>query len=183
VPAAPHADAVVVMGRVLAPYGVHGWVRIRAFTAAPDALTGYARWWLKPADSAAWREVACEAARTHAGGLVAKLDGISTREAALALRGAQVGVNRSALPAPGQDELYWTDLVGLDVVNREGVVLGRVLAVEEYGAHPLLRVAAPGEGAPTRATAPMLIPFVAAHVDGVDRSAGRIEVDWQADYC
>jgi 16S rRNA processing protein RimM len=181
--AASGPDAIVVMARVLAPHGVHGWVRIRPFTGSPVALQKYERWWLKLAGSTAWREVTCAAARVHSGGLVAKLDGFTTREAALALRGAEIGVPRAAMPALEQDEIYWTDLIGFNVVNREGVALGKVLAVEEYGADPVLRVGAPDGLFASGTAAQMLIPFVAAHVERVDRPAGRIEVDWQADYC
>ena len=73
------------------------------------------------------------------------------------------------------NEFYWADLVGLAVVNRQGVKLGSVAAVEDFGAHPLLRVT-DDDGAPR------LIPFVAAYMDGVDVAAGRIDVDWQLDY-
>ena len=74
-------------------------------------------------------------------------------------------------------EIYWADLVGVAVVNREGVALGKVVAVQEYGAHPVMRVA-PG---PAEARSERLIPFVAAHVDEVDLPARRMVVDWQAD--
>jgi 16S rRNA processing protein RimM len=88
--------------------------------------------------------------------------------------GGDVGVARSALPAAADDEVYWADLVGLAVWNRQGEKLGTVTAVQEFGAHPVLLVAH-DEG--TR-----LIPFVEAHVDSVDLASGRIEVDWGKDY-
>jgi 16S rRNA processing protein RimM len=171
-------EAIVVMAEVMAPYGVRGWVKIRPFSETPDALLAFARWWLRAAGSAAWREITRIDGRTHSGAVLAQLEGITTREAALALGGAQVGVRRADLPPPGRNEIYRADLVGLGVVNREGIVLGEVVAVEDHGAHPLLRVAAPGaQGSRER-----LIPFVDAHVDRVDLAARRIEVDWQPDY-
>jgi 16S rRNA processing protein RimM len=166
------------MAQVLAPYGVQGWIRIRPFSGELDAMLQHERWWLRPAGSDAWREVTRAAGRVHSGSVLALLDGVTTREAALALRGAQIGVPRSAMAPLERGEIYWADLVGLAVVNREGVLLGQVVAVQEYGAHPVLRVA-PGPGE-TRAE--RLIPFVAAHVDQVDLPARRIEVDWQPDY-
>jgi 16S rRNA processing protein RimM len=82
------------------------------------------------------------------------------------------------MPALERGEIYWADLVGLEVVNRQGVALGQVIAVQEYGGHPVMRVApGAGEGQGER-----LIPFVAAHVDQVDLPARRIDVDWQPDY-
>jgi 16S rRNA processing protein RimM len=116
--------------------------------------------------------------RLHSGSLLVALTGLDTREAALALKGAQVGVRRSALPAAGKDAYYWSDLTGLAVRNRAGVLLGEVAGLTEHGAHPLLRVARPA-GAQG---AERLIPFVPAIVDRVDIDAGRIEVDWGEDY-
>jgi len=176
--AAPRPDAIVVMARVLAPYGVHGWVRLRPFSGEPDALLGYARWWVRPVGADAWQEVGRIGGRMHSGAVLAEIEGIATREAALALRGAEVGVPRSSMPALKHGEIYWTDLVGLDVVNREGARLGQVVAVQDYGAHPVLRVASGNEATRTE----RLVPFVAAHVDRVDLPARRIEVDWQPDY-
>lgn len=116
--------------------------------------------------------------RMHADTVVAQLAGVDSREAALALKGSEIAVPRAALPAASANEIYWADLVGLDVVNREGVALGRVVGVTEHGAHPLLRVAPP-EGA---AGAERLIPYVPAHVDRVDLAARRIDVDWGVDF-
>jgi len=103
------------------------------------------------------------------------LSGLADREAAARLSGADIGVPRGALPAAGENEFYWADLVGLAVVNRQGVKLGSVAAVEDFGAHPLLRVT-------DDAGVARLIPFVAAYIDGVDMAQRRIDVDWQPDY-
>lgn len=176
--AGSEADVVVIMGRVLAPYGVKGWVRIEPFSEAPDALLGYARWSLRPKGSPVWREVTPEGARMHSGAVLAQFGGVASRDEAMALRGAEVGVARADLPPLAPDEMYWSDLAGLAVVNREGVRLGTVAGVTEYGAHPLLRVvAAEGQEQGER-----LIPFVAAVVDRIDVAARRIDVDWQPDY-
>ena len=177
-PVASRPEAIVVMAQVQAPFGVQGWIRIRPYSGAPDAMLDYKQWWLRPAGSESWREVARLGGRVHSGAVLAQLDGVATREDALALRGAEIGVPRAAMPALAQDEIYWADLVGLDVVNREGVALGQVVAVQEYGAHPVMRVA-PESG---EQRAERLIPFVAAHVDEVDMAAHRIVVDWQPDY-
>jgi len=178
VPPAADAGDPVVLGDVLAPYGVKGWLRVRPLTVEPDALLRHPTWRLRSAACPAWREVALVAGKVHSGTVLAQLAGVDSREAALALRGAEIGVPRSELPAAGENEVYLADLVGLDVVNREGVALGRVVAVQEFGAHPVLRVV-PAGGA---AKAERLIPFAGAHVDGVDLAAGRIDVDWGEDY-
>jgi len=171
-------DAVVVLGEVIGPYGVRGWLKVRTYTEAADALLGHATWWLKPARGSEWRKYERVAGRLHSGTLLAELAGVDTREAALALKGFEIGVPRAALPAAPENEIYWEDLIGLAVVNRAGVLLGEVCGMTEHGAHPLLRVTrAPGSTGPER-----LIPFVPAIVDRVDRNAGRIDVDWGEDY-
>jgi len=166
------------MGEVVGPYGIRGWLKVRSYAESPDALLGYASWWLKPARGAVWSEFRRQEGRLHSGALVVALDGVGTREAALAMKGFEVGVPRIALPAAAEGEIYWDDLTGLAVLNRSGVLLGEVCGITEHGAHPLLRVARPAQSpGPER-----LIPFVAPIVDRVDVVAGTIEVDWGADY-
>ena len=114
-------------------------------------------------------------ARQHGDVLVAALDSVADREAALEWRGAWVAVPRSALPEPVAGEFYWSDLIGLAVINRAAQTLGRVTKVLETGAHPVLQVEAEDGGE-------RLIPVVAVYVDAIDSAAGRIMVDWPADY-
>ncbi len=173
------------MGRVIAPYGVKGWVKVHAYTQDRATLLDYAAWWLRPrtgsaaAGSAAtsgWREYGVQSSREHGATLIAQLAGITDREAAAALKGADIGVPSAALPAAEENEIYYADLVGLAVMNRQGVRLGTVTKVQDFGAHPVLCVT------DEAAAAERMIPFVAAYVDGVDVAAGRIDVDWQPDY-
>ena len=166
------------MGQVLAPYGIKGWVKIRPYCADADAMLAHRVWRVRSAARPAWQEVALLGGKVHADTLLAQLAGVDCREAALALRGAEIGVPRGELPALADDEVYLADLVGLEVVNREGVLLGRVAEVREFGAHPVLRVVAAGG----EAGAERLVPFVSAHVDGVDLVARRIAVVWGEDY-
>ena len=171
-------DAIVVMGDIVGPYGVRGWLKVRSFAESPDTLLGFAEWWLKPLRSAEWTKFARLEGRMHSGMLVVALDGVDSREAALAMKGHEVGVPRTALPAAAANEIYWEDLAGLAVMNRAGVVLGEVLGVTQHGGHPLLRV-----GRPLEAPGPeRLIPYVPAIIDRVDVEGGRIDVDWGADY-
>ena len=163
------------MGRIAAPYGVKGWVKVLPMTSEPDTLLSHAQWWLRRRNDTTWRECALESGQRHGKTLLAQLSGLADREAAAMYSGGDVGVARSALPAAAANEYYYTDLVGLAVRNRQGETLGQVEAVQEYGAHPVLRVV--DEAGATR-----LIPFVSAYVDAVDVSEGRIDVDWQKDY-
>jgi 16S rRNA processing protein RimM len=169
---------MVVMGRVELPWGVQGWLRVRPFCTAPETLLEHRRWWLRGPGVTAWNERTLIGGRRHADSLLVQLAGVDNREVALRFKGFDVAVPRTELPPARRGEIYAADLVGLDVVNREGIALGRVVEVADYGAHPLLRVRGEGEGA----LGERLIPYVPVYVTSVDVEAGRIEVDWGEDY-
>ena len=115
--------------------------------------------------------------------MVAKIVGLDDRNAAEALRGCRIFLPRSSFPAATKDEYYWVDLIGLNVVNREGVALGCVRDLMATGPHSVLCVeyTTLSEDGSTAADERM-IPFVAAYVDAVDIAAKCITVDWQPDY-
>jgi 16S rRNA processing protein RimM len=166
----------VVLGRVVAPYGIKGWLKIRPYSADPLALLKQPEWLLKPADGSAWHKYRPLEGRMQGAMLVASVSGIETRDAAAALKDFEIAVPRESLPPTKAGEYYWSDLVGLAVVNRDGETLGRVLGVMDNGAHPILRFGEAGE------VREHLIPFVPAYVDRVSVEAGRIDVDWRKDY-
>lgn len=170
------ADAVEV-GRVLGAWGVKGWFKVQPFAADPQALFSSKRWYLRPPEgpgAAPPPLLKITQSREHGGLVVAGAQEVPDRNAAEALKGARVFVGRASFPTAGTDEYYWVDLIGCDVVNREGVALGRVEDLLDTGAHSVLRVLL-GE-------AERLIPFVAAYVDSVDLGTRRIVVDWGLDY-
>jgi 16S rRNA processing protein RimM len=121
-------------------------------------------------------ERAVEEAKPHAGALVAKLEGIDDRTQAQALNGAAVELPRSLLPALEAGRYYWDELVGLEVVNESGVVLGRVKTLFSNGAHDVMAL----EG--TAGESGRLLPWVPSVVQAVDLERGRIEVQWGADW-
>jgi 16S rRNA processing protein RimM len=164
------------MGRVLAPYGVKGWLKTRPFTVSLATLLDYDRWWLAAGDgSDGWKEFPVLSARCHADTLLVELEGLADRESAARWRGALIGVARATLPDLREGEIYWADLIGFVVVNRAGDVLGRVTGLLDTMAHGVMRVA--GEDGSER-----LIPLVPAYLDAIERDAMRIVVDWQRDY-
>jgi 16S rRNA processing protein RimM len=163
---------LLVIGRVAAPFGVKGWVKITPFTASPTALARYRRLWV--GRQGEWHEVAVEEATLHGASVVARLGGCVDRDAAARLKGAELAVARAALPAAAPGEFYWADLVGLDVVNTSGEPLGKVQGLFSTGANDVMRI---GEGKGER-----LLPFVAAVVRKVDLAARRIEVEWGLDW-
>ncbi|MCW5604863.1 MAG: ribosome maturation factor RimM [Burkholderiales bacterium] len=169
----PEPKNLVVMGRVAAPFGVKGWIKVQPYTAAPQNLLAYHTWWLgRDGD---WQAHTIDKAQSSGRAVVAKLDVCEDREAALQLRGKQVAVPREALPQAGENEFYWADLIGLRVVNEEVRDLGEVTQILETGANQVLVVQ--GEGGRER-----LIPFIADVIGKVDLAAGVIRVDWGEDY-
>ena len=159
------------MGRIAAPYAVRGWIKVQPFTEYLDSLLDYPVWRLgKPTG---WQEYRVLEARVHSNHLIAQLEGVNDRSQAEALQGLEIAVARDELPEAEEDEYYWDDLIGLDVVNLDGVNLGKVTGLLETGAHDVLEV----EGDKKR-----LIPFTEPIVVEVDLKTGRIQVDWGADY-
>ena len=159
------------MGRVAAPFGIQGWVKLKTFTEAADGLAGHARWWMKLPGG--WQSVAVEEFAARSASTVAKLEGFDGRDAAESLRGVEVAVTREGLGEADDGSIYWIDLVGLDVVNLRGEKLGRVDGLFETGETSVLVVKGERE---------RMIPFVPDYVKGVDRNAKRITVDWEEAY-
>jgi len=173
------ADAIEV-ARIADAWGIKGWFKVLPHSAKPEALFSSKRWFLQPpgaAGSGAFR-LPIREAKEHSDCIVASSEEVPDRTAAEALRGARVFVPRSSFPTAGDDEYYWVDLIGLEVVNREGVMLGRVRELMASGPQTTLVLDAQ-EG---DKTVERMVPFVSAFVDKVDLAGRRITVDWQPDY-
>jgi|ERR1017187_7354941 16S rRNA processing protein RimM len=168
---------IIVLGRIVAPYGVHGWVKVHPFGDDPAAWRRMPGLWLgtDPAGSI-WQAYELTGLRQQGKGMVAKLMGVDDRAGAEAIDGRFVAAPREALPQIGENEYYWTDLIGLVVVNEQGECLGTVATLLETGAHPVL-VVRDGEGTQMRER---LLPFVAEVVKDV--ADGRVRVAWQFDW-
>ena len=177
-------DDAVEVGRILDAWGIQGWFKVQPYSASPEALFSCRRWWLQSTERGAKAAFAgtvalnIRQARAHSDGLVASAADITDRDAALGLKGARIFIPRSAFPALAEGEYYWVDLIGLAVVNREGVVLGQVSDLLATGPQQVLVVGYQDAGKPCE----RLIPFVDAYVDAVDLPARQITVDWQPDY-
>jgi len=168
----PPPEDYVVMGRVVAPYAVRGWIKLQTFTEYLDSLLDYPVWRL--GKDGRWRDYRVLDGKIHGQYLMAGLEGVEDRTAAEALMGLDVAVLREEMPEADEDEYYWDDLIGLDVVNLAGEALGRVEGLLETGANDVLQVR---NGETER-----LLPFVDAVVKEVDLEAGRLVVDWGLDY-
>lgn len=165
------ADESVVVGRFNGPWGVRGWVKVWSETRPPAAIFDYQPWLIGERGES----LEIEQCQQSGPRLVVKLRGVDTPEQAAALGRETIRVARSTLPEPEPGEYYWHDLIGLEVVNLEGQVYGRVDRMQETGAHDVLEIR--GEHGT------VLIPFVTGEfVREVDLAAGRITVDWPLDW-
>ncbi|MBI3140974.1 MAG: ribosome maturation factor RimM [Rhodocyclales bacterium] len=164
---------MIVLGRITAPFGVLGWVKVHPFGDDPDAWKGMPRWWLGADGN--WQAYELRECAAHGKGLIARFEGIGDRGAAEQLAGLYVGAPREALPETGESEFYWADLVGLDVVNLAEESLGKVAGLLSAGAHEVLRVRDEQDNE-------RLLPFVAAIVKEVDLAGRKIHVDWGRDW-
>src|SRR5690606_16421496 len=155
----------VLLGVVGAPRGIRGEVRIRSFTADPAAIGDYG-----PLMTADGRSFQIRVVASLKGPMVvARLSGVGDRNAAEALTGTELFIERSQLPPPdGEDDFYYADLLGLAVVQPDGTPVGTVVGVENFGAGDLLEIAPAGVGQTA------FLPFAKAFVPEVDLAGGRL---------
>ena len=152
------------MGRVAGSYGVRGWIRVER----PEAgLAECGEWWIGDEPHA------MQETKPHSGSLLARLAGIGSREVAMKLKGRAVAVSRAALPEPDAGHYYLADLIGLEVVNEQGVALGTVKSWTFNGAQDVMEVA--GDRA-------RLIPWIPSVIRDVDLNKKQIHVEWGADW-
>ena len=159
------ADSRICVGAIAGAFGVAGEVRMKSFCAEPAAIATYGPLFTEDGS----RSFKVRLTRPVAGGLGARLSGVATKEDADFLKGTTLWVSRDRLPAVGDDEFYHADLIGLEVRDTGGAMLGRVSAVHNHGAGDLLEVTGPGTV--------LLLPFTRAAVPTVDLAAGRIVAD------
>ena len=163
----------VLLGQIVGAFGVRGWVKLQSHTEPRQALLDYRPWILR--QRGIEREIVNVEGRPQGRGLVARLPDVETREAAEALVGTEIWVDRGKLPKPRRGEYYWIDLENQAVQTVEGTALGRVSHLFSTGANDVLVVV---DGERER-----LIPFVPDQVvKRVDLDAGLIVVDWDPEF-
>lgn len=160
-------SSLIELGVVGAPYGVRGWVKLRSFTEPPERLLQHRR--LQLGRSGSWAVYDIEASGRSGGQLTAKLSGVDDRDQAQALRGAQVCVPRAELPQRADKDFFRADLVGCEVVNIAGILLGSVRHFVETPAQVLMVV---------RGEREYWVPAAPPHLRRVDLQARRVVVDW-----
>ncbi len=176
------ADAIEV-GRIADAWGIKGWFKVLPHSASPEALFSSKRWFLQASERGAKTFsgtvlLKIIEAKEHSDSVVATAQEVPDRNTAELLKGARIFVSRASFPTPATDEYYWVDLIGLDVVNREGVALGAVRELLHTGPQTVLVLAYEEDGKAQE----RMIPFVSAYIDTVDLAGRRITADWQPDY-
>ena len=161
----------VVLGRISGLFGVRGWVKVYSYTEPREAILDYDCWLLSGKDG--WQEATVAEGQRHGKTVIVRIDGYDDRDKAAGLIGTEIGVSRDWMPETDDDQYYWSDIEGLNVVNRDGKALGKVDYLLETGANDVMVVKGEQE---------RLIPFVRDKVVlGVDLAKGEIRVDWDWD--
>jgi len=163
---------MIVVGKIAGVFGVQGWCKIFSHTSPRKNILQYSPWYLKR--NGEWQSVKILNGRPQGKGIVAQFEGVDDRTAAEALRETEIAIKPEQLPALANDEYYWSDLIGLDVVTVNGVDFGKVTDMMETGANDVLIAKGDKE---------RLIPFLQGDVvTEVDLQAGRITVDWDPEF-
>ena len=187
----------ISLGHVTGVSGLKGWIKVHSDTNPRENIVSYPSWWLE--QSGQWRKVVVMEGRPQGKTIVARIEGVATPEQASALIGARITVDRDAMPALGEGEFYWTDLVGMQVHTVDGVHIGTANRLFETGANDVLVVTderqvhaedlpdaagestsgKKGKGAGKEVLVPWLVPDV---IREVDMEKGTILVDWDPDF-
>lgn len=175
-------DAIEV-GRIADAWGIKGWFKVIPYSSGSEVLFSAKEWFLLPAEKGAKHFTGTvllpvKQARMHSETVVATSAAVLDRNGAEMLRGARIFVSRSSFPAAEEGEYYWVDLLGLSVVNREGVALGTVKDLLSTGPQTTLVLAYEEDGKERE----RMVPFVDAYIDKVDLPSKTIVADWQTDY-
>jgi 16S rRNA processing protein RimM len=161
-------DRLILMGVFGAPQGVRGEIRVKSLTGEPSAIGAYG----PLTNKGRTRAFAFESLRPLKDDmLAARIAGVSTREAAEALKNVEVFARRDQLPPPDEDEFYYDDLVGLEAVDVEGARFGRVISLMNHGAGDVLEIAPADEGET------LLLPFTKSVAPRIDFAAGRVVIE------
>lgn len=161
----------LIIGRFGRTFGVSGWIKIISFTTSKENILDFKPWLIKKQDS--WEEFNYSESKIHAGSIVIKLPNCSSPEAASRFTNIEIAVWHDQLPKLKNDEYYCVDLIGLEVVNKEGVNFGVVQDIMPTGSNDVLVVV--GERR-------RLIPYLSHVILKVDLTSKIITVDWEEDF-
>ncbi|AXQ13170.1 MULTISPECIES: ribosome maturation factor RimM [Shewanella] len=169
----------IVLGKLGSSYGIKGWLKITAYTDSVEGIFDYSPWLIK--EQGEWREVKVTQWRYQGKAVVAALEGVETRERAQMLTNCEIGILPEQMKDLPEDEFYWRDLIGCEVINTKGYNMGKVDQIVETGSNDVLLVKANAKDSFGKAE--RMIPFVTEQfIKEVNVSAKQILVDWDPDF-
>lgn len=174
---APDVDTLMKIGQLRKPYGIKGWLWVFSDTEEREAIFDMQPWWMKTATG--MKPLTVKQWRQQGSGLVAQFEQVPDRNIAETMHGVSIWVTKDALPEPEEDEFYWSDLVGLQVLNEQDEYLGDIAEMFDSGAHDIMRVAANSDSLDNEER---LIPWHKQTVLQVDMAEKKVLVAWPSDY-
>jgi len=164
---------IVTVGRIGAPVGVQGWMKIQSFTQPIENIVDYRPWYLKRGEK--WYLVEMQEVKMRGAGVVALVKNCNDRDATLPFKNLDIGVLKSQLPVLPKGEIYWSDLEGMTVQTVEGKTLGKIDSLLATGANDVMVI--------KNGDTEYLIPYVKGHVvKNVDLDQRLVLVDWDTDF-
>lgn len=162
----PESKKLILLGHIAGAHGIRGEVLVKTYTGAPEDIAAYG----PLTDVTGTKSYKLKVVRVTPKGVIARIAGITDRNAAEALKSTALHVTRAAMGEAAQGEYFYSDLIGLVVVAPDGTAIGAIKAVENFGAGDLLEIAHAGSGKTE------FIAFTDANVPTVDIAAGRVVV-------
>ena len=162
----------VIIGRLEHPYGLHGWIKVTSFSNPIDNILSYQIW--QTQHNHQWQTKKLQAGKLHISFIVAKLEGINNPETAKAYTNHLIAVARQTLPHLKGGDYYWTDLIGLKIINTQGIQLGIIHSLLETGSNDVLVVKSKERE--------RLIPYMSKVIQSVNLGRKIIVVKWDADF-
>lgn len=165
---------VVIVGKFGRTYGTQGWLKIQSFTNPPENILQYSPWFILREGT--WQTLALEDARLHGTSIIARIASSNSKEDSALFTNVEIAVQRAQFPELKDDEFYWTDLIGLTVIDTEANELGRVENLLATGSNDVLVLKHPSS------PKEILVPYLNRVVKKVDLAGGKIHVDWDPDF-
>ena len=170
---------IIILGKLGSTYGVKGWMRITAYTDSVEGIFDYSPWLIN--EQGKWREIEVTQWRFQGKAVVANLEGVDDMDGAQRLTNCEIGIHSEQMNNLPEDEFYWRDLIGCEVINTKGYNMGKVDQVVETGSNDVLLVKANAKDAFGKGE--RMIPFVTEQfIKEVSISAKQIVVDWEPDF-
>jgi 16S rRNA processing protein RimM len=166
-------EEIVVMGKVLVPFGINGWIKVYSFTEEKESFLAYKKKLFLSKDQKSWLEVSVKAIKLRGKMIIAKISEIKDRTQAECYKDYLIGVPKSFLPQLEDGQYYWSDLIGCEMFNLQNISFGVVNTFIETGANDVIVVKGDRE---------RLVPYNKKTVLKVDIKNSKIIVDWNEEF-